>query len=346
MSKTRVLILAGGQSDEHPVSLTSARSVLAALENTSLDATAVIIGRDGRWLSVEESLQVLAGDGPAEGGASVLSRAEIANDFDVVFPILHGPNGEDGTIQGILELAGIPYVGSGVLASSLCMDKAMSKDVLAHHGFSQVPYELVQRHTLATGTVAILDRLTQRLEAPWFVKPANLGSSIGISKATDRQSLAEALQLAARHDRRIVVEQGVKGLRELEVALIGNEDVQASPVGEIRYASEFYDYETKYTEGRATLHIPAEIPEAVSEQIRSEARRAFSALDCAGFARIDYFYEPANGTIYLNEVNTIPGFTPFSMFTKLWEATGMRYGQVIERLVELALERARDSAER
>lgn len=339
MSKTRVLILAGGQSDEHPVSIISARSVLAALDSTALEATVRVIGRDGRWLDADESQRALvSGDAP-RGGQGVLAAAKIANDFDVVLPILHGPNGEDGTVQGMLELAAVPYVGSGVLASALCMDKAMSKDVLATHRFSQVPYELVLSADLAHSPELILDRLERALEAPYFVKPANLGSSIGISRATTRDGLLAALNAAAPYDRRLIVEQGVVSPRELEVAVIGNDRAEASPVGEIRYDAEFYDYETKYTDGRSTLQIPAEIPSAVAQEIQREAVRAFHALDCAGFARIDYFYDPAAEKIFLNEVNTIPGFTPFSMFTKLWERAGMRYGQVIERLVVLALER-------
>ncbi|MEL6761570.1 MAG: D-alanine--D-alanine ligase family protein [Myxococcota bacterium] len=338
---TRVLILAGGQSEEHAVSLTSARSVLDALVDSKLDATALVIARDGRWLGPAESARSVASGTTEPGGRSLQEGIEVVREFDVVFPLLHGPNGEDGTVQGLLELIGVPYVGSGVLASAVCMDKVMSKDLLAHHGFEQLAYTLVDRYEWRHARNAIVSRIQEQLHGALFVKPANLGSSIGISKVQDSASLAAAIDLAVKHDRRVIVEQALAGARELEVGLMGNAQVEVSPVGEIRYDAEFYDYDTKYTDGRATLHIPAEIPTSASETIRGEATRAFKVLDCAGFARIDYFYQPSSGRCFLNEVNTIPGFTPQSMFPKLWYETGLNYRDVVERLVSLALERHR-----
>jgi D-alanine-D-alanine ligase len=256
----------------------------------------------------------------------------------VVFPLLHGPYGEDGTIQGLLEMADIPYVGAGVLASSLCMDKPMTKDVLAAHGVAQVRWLVTTRAELAADMDGVLARCRE-LPSPWFVKPANLGSSVGITRVAEAGGLRAALEAAGSHDRRIIVEEGVTGARELEVAILGNEEPRASVVGEITHGSSFYDYETKYTDGRAHLHIPADIPEPAANQARELGIRAFRTLDCAGFARVDFFWSETRGQILLNEVNTIPGFTPFSMFTKLWEASGVPYPTLVGNLAELAMAR-------
>jgi D-alanine-D-alanine ligase len=283
-------------------------------------------------------MKALADGKATTGGDLVLHRAQVAEQYDVVFPLMHGPFGEDGTVQGMLELAGVPYVGSGVLASALCMDKPMAKDVLRAHGFPQVRYELVTRAAFERDPTAAL-AACQKLDLPWFVKPANLGSSIGISKAKTAQELHRAVQAALRFDRRVIVEQGLVRPREIEVAVLGNDAPQASPVGEITYDADFYDYETKYTDGRAKLLIPAVLPAEIAQRARELAIEAFKKLDCAGFARVDFFYDAAGNKLYLNELNTIPGFTPFSMFTKLWEAGGISYAQLVERLVQLALER-------
>ncbi|MEK7704920.1 MAG: D-alanine--D-alanine ligase family protein [Myxococcota bacterium] len=339
MKKTRLLVLAGGQSEEHEVSLTSARSMLHAVEGRDgIDATVRVITRAGRWLPPAESQRALRDGRATSGGELMLSQARVATEFDVVFPLLHGPNGEDGTIQGLLQMAGVPYVGSGVLASALCMDKPMAKEVLGRRGLPQVDYRLVRRSDFSDAPERALATCAT-MSAPYFVKPANLGSSVGISKVREHKDLAEALRLALRYDRRAIVEAGVVDARELEVAVLGNDRPVASPVGEITYASEFYDYETKYTDGRAELHIPAKVPQEVSDRVRALALDAFTALDCAGFARVDFFYQPSTGAILINEVNTIPGFTPFSMFPKLWEAAGVTYPELVERLVMLALER-------
>ncbi|MEE8408684.1 MAG: D-alanine--D-alanine ligase family protein [Myxococcota bacterium] len=339
--RIRMLVLAGGRSDEHEVSIVSTRSLLEALEGSTIEATAVVITREGRWLSGPGSRQALSDGKATSGGELALHRARVAEEFDVVFPLLHGPYGEDGTVQGMLELADLPYVGSGVLSSSLCMDKPMAKDVLRTHGIPQVGYALITRRDVEQDADAAIARCSE-LAAPWFVKPANLGSSVGITRVCDAGALHQAIEVALQYDRRVIVEASAVDARELEVAILGNDDVRASPVGEITYASDFYDYDTKYTEGCADLHIPADIPDDVSKRIQELAIRAFGILDCAGFARVDFFYQPSVGTILLNEVNTIPGFTPFSMFTKLWEAGGLAYAELVHRLVDLAIERHRE----
>ncbi len=341
MHKTRVLVLAGGQSDEHAVSITSANSLLAAIAPSSLEATPLIITREGRWLPLPDSRRALSAGSADTGGELTLHQASVAEGFDVVFPLLHGPHGEDGTIQGMLELAGIPYVGSGVLASAACMDKVATKAILQAHDIPHLEGRLVTRHQWRIARERALTHCLE-LTGPWFVKPANLGSSVGISKATTQQELIAGIDLALGHDRRVVVEPAIDGVRELETALLGNDDPEASPVGEITYDAAWYDYDTKYTEGRARLHIPANIPGELSDRIRELAVAAFVALDCAGFARVDFFYDPKRQQLYLNEVNTIPGFTPMSMYSKLWESAGLPYAQLVEKLVELALERHRD----
>ncbi len=339
MSRTRVLVLAGGQSDEHEVSIISANSLLAAIDGSSLEATPVVITRAGKWLSPSESLLALQAGGAGHlQGRGILEQAKLVADYDVVFPLLHGPRGEDGTVQGMLELAGIPYVGSGVLASASCMDKIATKTILRAHGIPHLEAQLITRHEWQTGREETVQRC-RKLRPPWFVKPANLGSSVGISKAHDERELVVAIDLAARYDRRIMVEQALSSPRELEVAVLGNDLPEASPVGEISYDSDWYDYETKYTDGRARLHIPAPLDGALAHRTRELAIAAFRALDCAGFARADFFHDAISGTLYLNELNTIPGFTPYSMFTKLWDHAGLSYPELVQRLVTLALDR-------
>lgn len=338
--KTRVLLLAGGQSEEHEVSIQSARSVLGALPADRFDVTTLVISRGGRWLAAPESAHALEQGSALEGGQLVLHQARDAEAYDVVFPLLHGPNGEDGTVQGLLKLAGIPFVGSGVLGSAVCMDKVMAKSVLAAHGIPQVPFALVTRAEFSRDPEGVVAKVGEG-GFPVFVKPANLGSSVGISKAHDPAELHEALQLAFSHDRRVIVEAAAGGgkPRELEVGILGNDDPQASPVGELTFASEFYDYETKYTAGRAEMRIPAHLPEDIAKVTREMAVAAFKALDCAGLARVDFFYIESTGEIFLNEVNTMPGFTKTSMYPKLWKAAGLDYGALVTQLVELALER-------
>jgi len=339
MKKTRVLVLAGGASGEHEVSINSARSVLQALPKERFDVTSVVISRDGRWLSLEDSARALERGSADTGGDAVLQQARAAQGFDVVFPILHGPNGEDGTVQGMLKLAGIPCVGSSVLGSAVCMDKVMTKAVLASHGIPQVAYQLVTRSEFASRQGEVLARLYS-LGFPAFVKPANLGSSVGISKATSEAEIRDALRLAFELDRRVIVEAATSGKpREIEVGILGNDDPRASPVGELTFDSEFYDYETKYTADRASMHIPADLSPTIAERAQALAIEAFRALDCAGLARVDFFYVEGTGELLLNEVNTMPGFTKTSMYPELWLAAGLNYADLVSRLVELSLEK-------
>ncbi|MHA0043235.1 D-alanine--D-alanine ligase family protein [Deinococcus sp. PEB2-63] len=336
--KKRILLLAGGQSGEHEVSLMSARSVLSALPRDQFDVTPVVISKQGRWLPPTETQRALeTGEAPT-GGDLVLHRAASAEGYDAVFPLLHGPMGEDGTVQGLLTLAGIPFVGSGVLGSAVSMDKIMTKQVLASAGIPQVAWQLVVRRDWQAQPDAVRERAGQ-LGYPLFVKPANLGSSVGISKVAHPEDLDGALNVAFSLDRRVILEaMTAHKPREVEVGILGNDAPIASPVGELRFDADFYDYETKYTEGRASMHIPAPLPPEVAEQLRTLALKAFRALDCAGLARVDFFYVEETGELLLNEVNTMPGFTTTSMYPRLFEAAGLNYSALVTRLVELALE--------
>ncbi|WP_412028299.1 D-alanine--D-alanine ligase family protein [Deinococcus yunweiensis] len=337
--KKRILLLAGGQSGEHEVSLMSARSVLAALPVDQFDVTPVVISKEGRWLPPTQTQHALESGVADSGGDLVLHRAASAEGYDAVFPILHGPMGEDGTVQGLLTLAGIPFVGSGVLGSAVSMDKVMTKQVLASAGIAQVAWRLAVRRDWHDRPDTVRQS-AQELGFPLFVKPANLGSSVGISKVHGSDELDNALTLAFSLDRRVILEaMTAHKPREVEVGILGNDAPIASPVGELRFSAEFYDYETKYTEGRATMHIPAPLPAEVAAQVREQALRAFRALDCAGLARVDFFYVEETGEVLLNEVNTMPGFTTTSMYPKLFEAAGLSYSDLVARLVELALER-------
>jgi D-alanine-D-alanine ligase len=372
--KKRILLLAGGQSGEHEVSLMSARGVLAALPADRFEVTPLVVSRQGRWLSSAETGRALELNGPAAarlgaagsgrpdtgrpdtgrdtgrpdsqrsdgGGEGMLKQAAGVQGYDLVFPLLHGPNGEDGTVQGLLTLAGVPFVGSGVLGSAVSMDKVMTKQVLANAGIPQVDYRLATRRQWREQPDDVRD-LAAELGLPLFVKPANLGSSVGISKVRSEMELDAALDLAFSLDRRVILEAMTPGRpRELEVGILGNDAPIASPVGELSFSADFYDYATKYTAGEAAMQIPAELPAELAEQVRRYALAAFTALDCAGLARIDFFYvegkNGAAGQLFLNEVNTMPGFTPTSMYPKLWEAAGWSYSALVTRLVELGLE--------
>lgn len=326
------------------MSLASARSVIAAA-GERFDVVPRVIDRTGRMLSAGDSARALASAASAASEASEASDSSSSmplaeldpTPFDVVFPLLHGPHGEDGTVQGMLELAGVPYVGSGVLGSAVGMDKLAMKAVFAAHGLPQVEYFGVTRHQWRTNPSSVRATLG-RLGGPLFVKPANLGSSVGIQRVEPGNDPGPAIEDALRHDRRAIVERTAAGARELEVAVLGNDAPEASPVGEIRFDSPFYDYDTKYTAGRADLIIPARVPLDVTATCRNLAIQAFGAIDAAGLARVDFFYLEESGEVLLNEINTMPGFTSTSMYPKLWEAGGLDYGSLVGRLVELALE--------
>jgi D-alanine-D-alanine ligase len=351
MARTRLAILYGGRSAEHQVSVVSARSVMEALDPDRFEVVPIAITREGAWLLPDRSpLELAAADGALPeveaAGTEVALRPERAGALaaagggpvDVVFPILHGPFGEDGTVQGLLELADLPYVGSGVLASALAMDKAMAKVVLAQAGLPQAPYLVVPERDWRAGPDRVAAEVAGRLRYPVFTKPARLGSSIGISKVKTPDGLAAGLAAAFAHDTKALVEQGVVA-RELECGVLGNDAPEASVVGEVIPGHEFYDFEAKYLDESLKLEIPAQVPDAVRARVRELSRRAFQALDCEGFARVDFFYEEATGRVLLNEVNTIPGFTPKSMFPLLWAASGLAYPDLVARLVELAVER-------
>lgn len=355
MTKRRVGIVFGGKSGEHEVSLKSARAVMNALDPAKYTVVPIGISRNGQWLSGGDPLlaleqqadQKMLGRAPQAGLVSETAIVQSAGSLpehtnmaalDVIIPVLHGPFGEDGTIQGVFELANLPYVGCGVLAASVGMDKGLMKSAFAAAGLPQVPWQLVLRRDWQQQPEAVYERLEATLHYPMFVKPANLGSSVGISKVSNRAELAAGIAEAAGYDRRIVVEQGINA-REIEVAILGNDDPAPSVPGEVLPANDFYDYADKYLEGQTQFAIPAELEAATSEQLRAMAVTAFKAIDGAGLARVDFFVERETGAIYINEINTFPGFTAMSQYPKLWEATGVSYSELLDRLIDLAIER-------
>ncbi|MDQ6882909.1 MAG: D-alanine--D-alanine ligase [Candidatus Dormibacteraeota bacterium] len=355
MSRIRIGVLFGGRSTEHEVSILSARSIIGALDPQRFEAVPLYVDRTGRWL-VGESLQRLIQSEksqeyvylPPDPTQRALVPAARAGDsgprlppLDVVFPVFHGLNGEDGTIQGVLELANVPYVGSGVLGSALGLDKIYMKRAFAAVGLPVVDYLPTTRRRFEQDPTALVSEVEAWLGYPCFAKFANSGSSVGTTKAHNREELLAGLRLAAGFDRKLLVERGIDA-RELEVSVLGNDEPVASVVGEIIPAREFYDYEAKYLDEGSTLAIPAQIPAELSEKIRAMAVQAFQAVDAAGMARVDFFLERKTNRVYLNEVNTIPGFTRISMYPKLWEASGLPYPRLLERLIELALERFED----
>lgn len=344
MPDLHVGLVYGGQSAEHDVSILSARNVRAALGDR-YRVTAVYITRDGRWLVGDSSRLgegTEAGTAAAftpEGGAATVSASGLgALGLDVVFPVLHGHNGEDGTVQGFLHTLGIPFVGPGVLASAACMDKVVCKRILEAAGLPGTPYAVVHAH----GERPSFEALTERLAPPLFVKPANSGSSVGISRVTEAAGLAEAFDTAFRYDKTVLVEQGVSG-REIEVAVLGNEAPEASVPGEIVLASAYYDYDSKYEDPDASrMEVPADLPDATAGRIREVAVAAYAALGCEGLSRVDFFVTDG-GDVLVNEINTIPGFTARSMYPVMWEQTGRPFPDVVDTLIELALARhARD----
>jgi D-alanine-D-alanine ligase len=357
MKKLRVAVLFGGRSGEHDVSLMSARSVLSVLDAERYEVIQVGITLDGNWLTGPKALEafengnikdlerVIPPTEPAHQSLYVIrstkmgEKLETLAGVDVFFPVLHGPFGEDGTIQGLFELADVAYVGAGVVGSSVGMDKAVFKDVMRAHGVPLVDSILILRSEIEKDINAVIEKVERIGAYPFFAKPANLGSSVGISKCNSRSDLSEGLMEAARYDRRLVVERGVTNVREIEVSVLGNEDPHSSVCGEVLPSREFYSYESKYVDGTSGLVIPAQLPVGVSDQIRDYAVRAYKAIDSAGMARADFFLEKDSNRIFLNELNTIPGFTSISMYPKLWQASGLSYAQLVDRLIKLALER-------
>ncbi len=347
MQRTRLVVLFGGQSAEHDVSCTTATHVLRAADPEHYEIDAVGITRDGSFVRAEAAMAALADgamslpaaldpSGPSTDLVSVVHPDVTGNQPVVVLPLLHGPLGEDGTVQGMLELANVPYVGSGVLGSALVMDKAMAKTVVAAAGIQQTRWVELREATPPSDDD--LARIIDDLGLPLFVKPANMGSSVGVTKARSLEELRAGVDAAFRYDEILVIEEGVDG-REIELAVLGNDRVRVSVPGEIRPGADFYDYEDKYHDGTAELIIPADLDDDTVRQLQELAERAYRVLRCEGMARADFLFEEDGRGPLLNELNTIPGFTPISMYPKLWEASGLAYGDLIDELVRLAVER-------
>ena len=374
VKRLRIGVLYGGRSGEHEVSLASAAAVFANLDRTKYDPVPIRIEKDGRWAladkpptaasaaevieqsRLEAARQIRSGREvhlvarPSEETVLSIKRALESSaepsealvtglHLDAIFPVLHGPYGEDGTIQGLLELANVPYVGAGVAASAIGMDKALMKVVFTAHGLPNCEWRVVLRHEWERRSEDILTNLERGLGFPMFVKPANLGSSVGISKAKDRAGLRTAIDLAGSFDRKVVVEAAVPEAREIECGVLGNDAPQASVPGEVIPGREFYDYEAKYLDDSSTTVIPADIPAATAAEIQRLSIAAFQAVDCAGLARVDFLVSRTTGQILLNEINTLPGFTTISMYSKMWEASGVPYQALVDKLLDLAFER-------
>ena len=368
MTKLRVGVIYGGRSGEHEVSIASAAAVVQNLDNARYEAIPIRIEKDGRWVIADrlpssssaaavieqsraDAARRIGGDGreahliahPSAEQIMTIDRgaspAVAGLALDVVFPVLHGPYGEDGTVQGLLELANIPYVGAGVLASAVGMDKAAAKLIFAARGLPLAKYLVVLRNEWMSAPGRIANDVTRQLGYPVFVKPANLGSSVGISKAKSEAALPAAIDTAAEFDRKIVIEAAVPNAREIEVAVLGNDNPETSVPGEVIPSREFYDYQAKYLDDDSRVIIPAELPPGVASDIKRLAVDVFRAVDCAGMARVDFLMDGGTGTLYVNEINTIPGFTTISMYSKMWAASGVSYPELLDRLITLARER-------
>jgi D-alanine-D-alanine ligase len=353
--KYQLGILFGGRSSEHEVSLMSARSVLDAIDFDKYKVTQIGITHDGIWLTGENALDaMLSGQttqltpvtmfpDPTHHGIYTIRDGRYLHyaKIDVYFPVLHGTYGEDGTLQGLFEMAEVAYVGAGVLGAAVGMDKAIFKDVMIANNIPVVDGFVISKSQLQMDMEIVLDTAEKFAPYPMFTKPANMGSSVGVTKCRSRSDLYEGLIEASRYDRRVLIERGVNA-REIEISVLGNDNPQASIPGEIRPDADFYSYDAKYHDEKSELIIPAPIPTETAEQMRKMALTAYRAIDCAGMARVDFLLERDSGEFYLNEINTIPGFTQISMYPKLWEASSMQYPQLIERLIELALARRRE----
>jgi len=345
VTKLRVGVIFGGRSGEHEVSIASAASIFKHLDRRRYEPVPIRIEKDGRWaLGGRIPTAISAGEVLKEGAGEALQTVEPTaavsrTGVDVIFPVLHGTYGEDGTVQGLLELANVPYVGCGVLGSAVGMDKAVMKTLFAARGLPVCPYLVTRHHEWQRGGDAIRRQVEEQLRYPVFVKPANLGSSVGISKAKSESDLNAAMELALQFDRKVVIEAAVPNAREIECAVLGNDDPEASLPGEVLPAREFYDYEAKYLDDASKTVIPAPLSEPQTAEIRSMSIEAFKAVEGSGMARVDFLLARESGELFLNEVNTIPGFTTISMYPKMWEATGVSYPELLDRLIQLALER-------
>lgn len=354
--KLTVAVLFGGRSGEHEVSLMSARSVLSVLDRTRFDVIEIGITHQGAWLTGQQGLAVFEqgktetllpaslNPDPSRPGLYVLrgDREEKLADVDIYFPVLHGTYGEDGTLQGLFEMADVAYVGANVLGSSVGMDKGVFKDVMRSNRVPVVDGLVVLRSEIQKDIQGMVARAEKLGSYPLFVKPANLGSSVGITKCRSRSDLAEGLMDAALYDRRVLIERGVNNPREIEIAVLGNDNPEASVPGEIIPGADFYSYDAKYVLDNSRPVIPAALSENQVKLVKEIALRAFKAVDCCGMARVDFLLDPHSGELFLNEINTIPGFTAISMYPKLWEASGLPYAALVDRLIELGLERKAD----
>jgi len=353
--KIRVGVIFGGRSAEHEVSLVSASSIIDAIDKKKYEIIPIGITPEGEWISSREILKLLKEKKqfhnepkvtflpePTKNNFISITRRRsilLQKHIDVIFPVLHGTYGEDGTIQGLFELANIPYVGAGVLGSSVGMDKVITKQLCEQAGISVTPYVWFVTPEYAKYTKKILTAIEVKLGYPCFIKPANLGSSVGISKAHNRKQLVESIKLASKYDRKILVEKSIENAREIEVSVLGNDDPIASVPGKIISSNEFYDYDAKYVDGKSEAVIPAKLPSSIAKKVRELAVQSFKAIDCSGMARVDFLLTRRTNKIYFNEINTIPGFTSISMYPKLWEVTGIPYKKLLDRLIELAIER-------
>ena len=353
--KIRVGVIFGGRSAEHEVSLVSASSIIDAIDKKKYEIIPIGITPEGEWISSREILKLLKEKKqfhnepkvtflpePTKNNFISITRRRsilLQKHIDVIFPVLHGTYGEDGTIQGLFELANIPYVGAGVLGSSVGMDKVITKQLCEQAGIPVTPYVWFVTPEYAKYTKKILTAIEVKLGYPCFIKPANLGSSVGISKAHNRKQLVESIKLASKYDRKILVEKSIENAREIEVSVLGNDDPIASVPGKIISSNEFYDYDAKYVDGKSEAVIPAKLPSSIAKKVRELAVQSFKAIDCSGMARVDFLLTRRTNKIYFNEINTIPGFTSISMYPKLWEVTGIPYKKLLDRLIELAIER-------
>lgn len=355
--KLRVGVIFGGRSGEHEVSLRSARSIIAALDKEKYEVIPIGITKQGKWLTNKEAVGLLPeavmagtqqvaliGDPTHQGLVQVNGRvSQESESLDVIFPVLHGTYGEDGSIQGIFEMADVAYVGCGVLASAAGMDKVVMKKLFAANGIPIGAYSSVLRNAWEREPTSVIERIEQEIGLPAFVKPANLGSSVGISKAKTRKQLEEAIESASKYDRKIIIEKAIDA-REFEISVLGNDEPAASLPGEVIPGAEFYDYNDKYIDNKTRFEVPADLPEETIAEMQRLAVRAFQAIDASGLARVDFFLERDTNRLLLNEINTMPGFTSISMYPRLWEASGVSYSELIDRLIGLALERHQEKS--
>lgn len=360
VKKIRVGLIFGGRSGEHEVSFCSASSIIKAINKDKYTVVPIGITKEGRWISPQDSELALQ-SGKIEGKSTVIllndpsgnalirttnnqrsDKSPALERVDVIFPALHGPYGEDGTVQGLLEVANIPYVGAGVAASAISMDKDLMKTIFQQRGLPILKWMTIRRKEWQKDKEKILSSIENGFEYPLFVKPTNLGSSVGITKVHKKEELEGAIDLASSYDRKILIEEGLEEVREVECGVLGNDEPQVSVAGEVRPAGEFYDYNSKYIDKETQLIVPADLPDGVSQEVQEIALRAFKAVDAAGMARVDFFVSKKENKIYLSEINTIPGFTSVSMYPRLWEASGIPYSELIDRLIQLALERHQD----